>query len=175
MISSVHLQKQKLLNRLVQDKIEMEDFKLKEYFPLKLFDILEEKLQAKEIPCLGILCQTKYFKKLLEQTYNMRKEQQLKAAKELDASVTSESKTVITIDLVEQRMVEVAEFLDKQLSNFNSEEKSRSFVFAPEKQLATPRNQGNAKSSVDILPKDKLMPGEEAKSKELKSAKTIET
>ena len=44
----------------------MEDYKLREYFPLKLFEILEEKLAAKEIPLMGILCQTKYFKKLLE-------------------------------------------------------------------------------------------------------------
>jgi hypothetical protein len=34
----------------------MEDFKLKEYFPLKLFEILEEKLQIKEISSIGILC-----------------------------------------------------------------------------------------------------------------------
>lgn len=58
----------------------MEDFKLKEQFPIKLFEILEEKLQLKELPLLTILSQTKYFKKLLEQTYNMRKEQ----SKQLD-------------------------------------------------------------------------------------------
>ncbi len=91
----------------------MEDFKLKEYFPLKLFEILEEKLQAKEIPSLGILCQTKYFKKLLEQTYNMRKEQQMRSARESDPSVNNELKAVITIDLIEQKMIESAEFLDR--------------------------------------------------------------
>jgi hypothetical protein len=51
---------------LVQEKIELEDFKLKEYFPLKLFEILEEKQFAKELPHTMLLCQTKYFKKLLE-------------------------------------------------------------------------------------------------------------
>lgn len=33
----------------------MEDFKLKEYFPIKLFEILEEKIHLKELPLLTIL------------------------------------------------------------------------------------------------------------------------
>jgi len=52
----------------------MEDFKLKEFFPIKIFEILEEKIHSKELNLLTVLSQTKYFKKLLEQTYNMRKE-----------------------------------------------------------------------------------------------------
>ena len=51
------------------DKIELEDCKLREYFPLKLFEILEEKLYgSKEIPVVSLLAQTRYFKKLLDQT-----------------------------------------------------------------------------------------------------------
>lgn len=74
MITNVHLQKQKVLNQLVIDKIELEDFKLREYFPLKLFEILEEKLYGtKELPVLGLLCQTRYFKKLLDQTQTLRR------------------------------------------------------------------------------------------------------
>jgi len=50
------MQKQKVLNQLVMDKIEMEDFKLREYFPLKLFEILEEKLYGtKELPVISLL------------------------------------------------------------------------------------------------------------------------
>jgi hypothetical protein len=47
----------------------LEDIKLREYFPLKLFEILEDKMQTKEVQFLNLLSQTKYFKKLLEQTY----------------------------------------------------------------------------------------------------------
>jgi len=69
MITSAHLQKQKVLNHLVMDKIELEDFKLREYFPLKLFEILEDKLYgSKELPVVSLLAQTRYFKKLLDQT-----------------------------------------------------------------------------------------------------------
>jgi hypothetical protein len=51
------------------DKIELEDCKLREYFPLKLFEILEENLYgSKEIPVVSLLAQTRYFKKLLDQT-----------------------------------------------------------------------------------------------------------
>jgi len=56
LIQGVHMQKQKVLNQLVMDKIEMEDFKLREYFPLKLFEILEEKLYGtKELPVISLL------------------------------------------------------------------------------------------------------------------------
>jgi hypothetical protein len=56
------------------DKIELEDFKLREYFPLKLFEILEEKLYGtKELPVVNLLSQARYFKKLLDQTYTLRK------------------------------------------------------------------------------------------------------
>lgn len=63
---------------MVQEKIELEDFKLKEYYPLKLFEILEEKQKKKELSMNMLLCQSKYFKKLLEETYNMRKESKMK-------------------------------------------------------------------------------------------------
>ena len=56
------------------DKIELEDFKLREYFPLKLFEILEEKLYgSKELPVISLLAQTRYFKKLLDQTQTLRR------------------------------------------------------------------------------------------------------
>jgi hypothetical protein len=38
------------------DKIELEDFKLREYFPIKLFEILEEKFYgSKELPIMSLL------------------------------------------------------------------------------------------------------------------------
>lgn len=75
LIQTVHLQKQKVVNQLVIDKIELEDFKLREYFPLKLFEILEEKLYGtKELPIMSLLAQTRYFKKLLDQTYTLRRQ-----------------------------------------------------------------------------------------------------
>ncbi len=86
----------------------MEDFKLKEQFPIKLFEILEEKLHSKELTTLTVLSQTKYFKKLLEQTYNMRKQAQKGEA--LDAQV------YLTIDLVDKKMLEIGEFVDSQLN-----------------------------------------------------------
>ena len=50
----------------MHDKIEMEDYKLKEYFPLKLFEILEERIQSKDLSLMSFLSQTKYFKKLID-------------------------------------------------------------------------------------------------------------
>ncbi len=45
----------------------MEDYKLREYFPLKLFEILEDKLYgSKDLPVISLLAQTRYFKKLLD-------------------------------------------------------------------------------------------------------------
>lgn len=49
LIGSVNAQKQDFLGWLVREKIQAEDFKLKEDFPLKLFEILEEKIATKEI------------------------------------------------------------------------------------------------------------------------------
>ena len=46
MITSVHLQKQKVLNQLVMDKL----------------------YGSKELPVVSLLAQTRYFKKLLDQT-----------------------------------------------------------------------------------------------------------
>ena len=38
------------------DKIELEDYKVREYFPLKLFEILEEKLYTtKQLPVITLL------------------------------------------------------------------------------------------------------------------------
>jgi hypothetical protein len=52
----------------------MEDSKLREYYPLKLFEILEDKLyHTKEIPVVSLLAQTRYFRKLLDQTFTLRK------------------------------------------------------------------------------------------------------
>ena len=88
----------------------MEDFKLREYYPLKLFEILEEKIQSKELSLMSILSQTKYFKKLLEQTYNMRKGQS-----KLRDYDTSEQRIPMTIELVESKMHEVGHYLEKQI------------------------------------------------------------
>lgn len=77
LISQLHTQKQKQLNDLVHEKIILEDFKLREYFPLKLFEILEDKIHSKEVQFNNMLSQTKYFKKLLEQTYQMRNQSSL--------------------------------------------------------------------------------------------------
>ena len=56
MIQTVLSQKQQVLNQLVVDKIAMEDSKLREYYPLKLFEILEDKLyHTKEIPVVSLL------------------------------------------------------------------------------------------------------------------------
>lgn len=84
----------------------MEDYKLREYFPLKLFEILEEKTQSKELSYNMMLCQSKYFKRLLEQTYNMRKEQ----AKIKDNDVFMTLK--VTPEKIERKMAEIGEYID---------------------------------------------------------------
>ena len=109
LVQQVHRQKQQVLSRLVSAKIELEDFKLKEQFPIKLFEILEEKLHAKELSLFTILSQTKYFKRLLEQTYTMRKSQ----SQTLIDQEGSETRLSLTVEAVEKSMHEVGEFLDK--------------------------------------------------------------
>ena len=41
--------KQAYQANLVKEKIKLEDFKVKENFPLKIFEILEEKFKSKEM------------------------------------------------------------------------------------------------------------------------------
>ena len=90
----------------MQDKIEMEDFKLKQYFPLKLFDILEEKIASKELSLLSILSQTKYFKKLLEQANSIKREQNMKPSEN--------NITLPSLSMIDSKMHEVGVFLEKQ-------------------------------------------------------------
>lgn len=59
---------------------------------------------------MSVLAQTKYFKKLLEQTFNMRKDQ----SKLRDYDFTQQ-KIQITPELVEQRMIEVSSYLEKTI------------------------------------------------------------
>eukprot|EP00347_Sterkiella_histriomuscorum_P016401 403353329 len=113
-IQNVHMQKQKVINQLVQEKIELEDFKLKEQFPIKLFEILEEKVQSKELPLLTILSQTKYFKKLLEHTYTLHKEQS--KVRDVDPTQTT---IPINTELIENKMLKISEFIDQQFHSIN--------------------------------------------------------
>jgi hypothetical protein len=92
----------------VLDKIELEDYKVREYFPLKLFEILEEKLyNSKELPVITLLAQTRYFKKLLDQTYTLRRN----TARLRDADEFG-SPFYLTDAVVEQSMQEIGSFID---------------------------------------------------------------
>jgi hypothetical protein len=94
----------------VLDKIELEDFKLREYFPLKLFEILEEKLYgSKELPTMSLLAQTRYFKKLLDQTYSLRKQSTANKGTE---EANENYQITLTADLVESRMADIAQIID---------------------------------------------------------------
>ncbi|CDW79206.1 UNKNOWN [Stylonychia lemnae] len=138
-ISNLHLQKQRILNQLVQDKIEMEDFKLKEFFPIKIFEILEEKVQSKELPVLTVLSQTKYFKKLLEQTYNMRKEQSKSRDQEQQIALLQ-----INTEVVEQKMQQIASFLDQQFASIiKQEQPTRQSQQSPKSQQQQQQQQSN--------------------------------
>jgi len=96
---------------LVQKKIDLEDFKLQEYFPLKLFEILEEKQQKKLISYNMILCQTKYFKRLLDQTYSMRKNQSKMNLEESFANLP------LSADKIERLINDMAEMIDHNVKN----------------------------------------------------------
>lgn len=111
LIQQLHLQKQKVLNQLVLDKLELEDFKLREYFPLKLFEILEEKLYTtKELPTMSLLAQTRYFKKLLDQTYSLRKQ----TCRALGTDETT-CQLTLTAELVEQRMHDITQAIERSV------------------------------------------------------------
>jgi hypothetical protein len=88
------------------DKIEMEDFKLREYFPLKLFEILEEKMYGtKELPVISLLAQTRYFKKLLDQTQTLRRQ----TSRIRDTDENNENYHLqMTPEIVDSRMQELA-------------------------------------------------------------------
>lgn len=81
---------------------------MREYFPLKLFEILEEKLyNTKELPVITLLAQTRYFKKLLDQTYTLRRNTaRLREAEELGSPFS------LTDTVVDQSMQEIGSFIE---------------------------------------------------------------
>ena len=62
------------VNNLVKERIKLEEYKLKEDFPLKLVEILEEMFANRDLPYNIFLLQSIYFKKLLSTTIKQRKE-----------------------------------------------------------------------------------------------------
>ena len=50
MLIKVQTDKTMRINFLVKEKIKLEEYKLKEDFPLKLFEILEEMFSNKDLP-----------------------------------------------------------------------------------------------------------------------------
>jgi hypothetical protein len=102
------------------DKIELEDFKVREYFPLKLFEILEEKLYGtKELPVMSLLAQTRYFKKLLDQTYSLRRA----TAKIRDTDENNPAYHLqLTTQVVESRMQELASLIENTVFSIMEEE-----------------------------------------------------
>ena len=60
---------------MVQKKIRAEEVNMREMYPIKLFEILEEKLSKKQISAVNFLSQTKYFKKVLDITCKTRDSQ----------------------------------------------------------------------------------------------------